>query len=427
MKNDIGRTASIWVMTEEVPPQPLLVGDTHADVCIVGAGISGMTTAYLLGREGKSVVVLNDGFIGSGQTERTTAHLSNEIDDTYSEIERLHGREAAHLVAQSHTAAIDRIEAIVSEERIDCGFERIDGYLFVPSGDSTDVLDRELEAVQNAGLVDVELIQRTPIDSFDTGPCLRFPRQGQFHPLKYLSGLARAIRRDGGRIFIGARVEKIKGGSGAYVKTSRGNIVNADTIVVATNTPINDLFTIYTKQVRYMTYAIGACVPRGSITKALYWDTSDPYHYIRLQGIRSVRMADEKNNKSSGHDILIVGGEDHRIGQRSDADERYKRLGRWTLERFPMIERIGFRWSGQVIETIDGLAFIGHNPGDESNVYIATGGSGMGITYGTIAGILLTDLILGRENPWATLYDPSRKTPRTTRRFAGEDLSTQVE
>jgi glycine/D-amino acid oxidase-like deaminating enzyme/nitrite reductase/ring-hydroxylating ferredoxin subunit len=382
-----------------------------------------MTTAYMLGRKGKSVVVIDDGFIGRGQTERTTAHLSNEIDDTYYEIERLHGKDGTRLIAESHTAAIDRIEAIVSEEKIDCDFERIDGYLFISPGESTDVLDRELEAAQAAGLRDVERVERAPIDSFDTGPCLRFPRQGQFHPLKYLSGLARAIRRDGGQIFTGTHVEKIKGGSGACVETSRGNIVTADAIVVATNTPINDLFAIHTKQAPYMTYVIGACVPRGSIIKALYWDTSDPYHYVRLQSMRSIRMVGEDNGKSEAYDILIVGGEDHKTGQASDADERYSRLERWALERFPLIERVEFRWSGQVMETIDGLAFIGRNPGDESNVYITTGDSGMGMTHGTIAGILLTDLILGRENPWATLYDPSRKTLRAAGRFARENLN----
>src|SRR5829696_3508612 len=135
-----------------MPEQSPLAENTQADVCIVGAGIAGMTTAYLLAREGRSVIVLDDGRIGGGMTERTTAHLSNAIDDRYFEIERLHGEKGARLAAQSHTAASDRIEAIVAEEGIACDFERLDGYLFVPPGESKDVLEREVNAAQRAGL-----------------------------------------------------------------------------------------------------------------------------------------------------------------------------------------------------------------------------------------------------------------------------------
>jgi len=156
-----------------------------------------MTTAYLLARAGKSVVVLDDGPIGGGMTERTTAHLSNAYDDRYKEMERLHGEDGARLIATSHTAAIDRIEAIIAEEGIDCDFERLDGYLFAPPGESKQILEDEMKAAHRAGLTEVEQVERAPIADFDTGMCLRFPRQGQFHPLKYLSGLFRAIERSG--------------------------------------------------------------------------------------------------------------------------------------------------------------------------------------------------------------------------------------
>lgn len=200
MQSDNGRqSTSLWMATITVPPEPTLTNDAHADVCVVGAGIAGLTTAYLLARQGKGVMVLDDGPIAGGQTQRTTAHLSNAIDDRYYEIERLHGLDGARLAAASHTAAIDRIEAIVRDEQIACDFERLDGYLFLPPGESREVLDRELAAAHRAGLTGVEQLPRAPLASFDTGPCLRFPRQGQFHPLKYLAGLARAIRREGAR------------------------------------------------------------------------------------------------------------------------------------------------------------------------------------------------------------------------------------
>jgi Rieske Fe-S protein len=181
---------------------------------------------------------------------------------------------------------------------------------------------------------------------------------------------------------------------------------------VATNTPVNDLFAIHTKQAAYLTYVMGARVPRGSVTKALYWDTPDPYHYVRIE-----------SSGAEKHDILIVGGEDHKSGQADDAGERFARLESWTRTRFPMIESIEYRWSGEVLEPIDGMAFIGHNPLDKDNVYIATGDSGNGMTHGTIAGILLTELIMGRESEWAPLYDPSRKTLRALPEFAKENIN----
>lgn len=418
MQDESGHTISIWMLAD-IPAFPPLGSNTAADVCIVGAGIAGLSTAYMLARGGKSVIVVDDGPIGGGETGRTTAHLATALDDRYFELERLHGRKGAKLAAQSHSAAIDRIEAIVTQEMIDCAFERLDGYLFVPPGASTDILDRELEATHRAGLTDVERLPRAPLPFFDTGPCLRFPRQAQFHPLKYLAGLVQAIIRDGGQIFTQTHVNTIEGGSPARIATSTGLHITADAIVVATNTPINDRLVIHTKQAPYRTYVIGAQVPRGAIPKGLYWDTADPYHYVRVSSAVPEETVD--------YDILIVGGEDHKTGQADDADERYARLEAWMRERFPMTEAIAFQWSGQVMEPVDSLAFIGPNPLDAPNVYIATGDSGNGMTYGTIAGILLSDLILGHPNAWATLYDPTRRTLRALKEFARENLNVAAQ
>ncbi len=400
--------------TANVPERQPLAEDTRADVCIVGAGIAGMSVGYLLAREGRAVVVIDDGPIAGGMTQLTTAHLSNAFDDRYQEMERVHGNEMTRLIAESHTAAIDRIESIVAEEKIDCDFERLDGYLFLPPGDSIELLQRELEAARRAGLADVEMVARAPIDSFDTGTCLRFPRQAQFHPLKYIAGLARAIERLGGRIFIRTRASEITGGSFACIATASGHIITAGAVVVATNTPVTNVVTIHTKQAPYTTYVIGARAPRGSIARSLYWDTLDPYHYIRLQS-------------EADSDVLIVGGEDHKSGQAKKYEERWLRLEQWARERFPMIEAVEFRWLGQVMEPVDGVAFIGRNPGDDDNVYIATGDSGMGMTHGTIAGLLLTDLILERENRWARLYDPSRVSLKTAGEFAKENLNVAAQ
>jgi len=378
--------------------------NTHVDVCVIGGGIAGLSTAYHLSKAGRSVAVLDDGPLASGMTRMTTGHLTNMLDDRYFELEKLHGAEAIRVAADSHTAAIERIGEIVRTEGIDCDFARLDGYLFLAEGDKLQTLDRELDAAHRAGLKDVELVARAPY-AWDTGPCLRFPRQGQFHPLKYLAGLADAIRRNGGRIFCHSHADHVEGGVPGLVHVGK-HVVTGDAMVVATNVPINNRIALHTKQAPYMTYVIGARVPQGSVPEVLAWDTGDPYHYIRLRD-----------------DLLIVGGEDHKSGQAHDSPQRYRNLEAWARKRFPMMRQVEFMWGGQVMEPADYLAFIGHNPMDHDNVFVATGDSGMGLTHGTIAGMLLCDLILGRKNPWEKLYSPSRVPLRAAAGLAREDLN----
>lgn len=414
MKSDSSTTISSWMTTADTPQEPVLTESTRADICVVGAGIAGLTTAYLLAKEGKSVVVLDDGPIAMGESSRTTAHLANEIDDTYVEIERIFGADGARLAHDSHTQAIDRIEAIAKEENIDCDFERVDAYLFVAQGESSEELDEELEAAKRAGMQGLEKLDSVPAQGFASGgACLKFARQGQFHPLKYFAGLAQAITKNGGRIYMSTHVTDIDGGKddqSARVETQNGATIMCDAVVVATNTPFNDRVTMHTKQSAYRTYVIGARVERGVVSKALYWDTLDPYHYVRLQ-------------EMDGTDLLIIGGEDHKTGQEDDMDARFSHLEAWGKQHFPSMGAIEYHWSGQVMEPVDGLAYIGRNPLDSPRVFIATGDSGMGMTHGTIAGILLTDLICGRENPWTDLYDPSRKSPKAGVEFAKENLN----
>ena len=405
MLSDSGRTDSIWMVNHPPRVMPPLTRDLRTDVCVVGAGIAGITTAYLLAQAGRQVIVLEDGAVGGGETGRTTAHLANALDDRFHVLERLHGPEGARLAALSHGAAIDKIDSIVRQERISCDFERLDGFLFLPPGESPDILDAELEAAHRAGLSGVERLGRAPVAHWDTGPCLRFPRQGQFDPLAYLSALVDAIQRMGGQIFGKTHVTGVEPGPPAKVTTTSERAVTAEFVVCATNTPIIDWLVIHSKQAAYRTFALGARVPAGSVPRALFWDTADPYHYVRLAG-----------------DVLIVGGEDHKTGQEDDAGDRFRRLEAWSRDRFP-IGAVEFQWSGQVMEPVDGLAYIGRNPGDKGHIFVATGDSGQGMTHGTIAGMLITDLILGRANEWERLYDPSRKSLRSAAEYLRENLN----
>jgi glycine/D-amino acid oxidase-like deaminating enzyme len=305
-----GQTVSPW-MTFPMPQRHALGGHARVDVCVVGAGIAGMTTAYLCAQKGLSVMVLDDGPIGGGMTGRTTGHLVSAIDDRWREVEKVHGLEGARLAAQSHAGAIDTIEGIVRRESIDCDFERLDGYLFLPPDGDEREIDQEFEAAVRVGIEDVEVVSAAPIEGFDTGKCLRFPRQGQFHPLKYLAGLARGLERDRGLIHCGTHAQEIRDGGSPCVITREGYRIDCGAVVVATNVPINDRVKIHTKQAPYLTYVIAARVPRDTVARALLWDTLDPYHYIRIID------AHEPHG-----DILVVGGEDHKTGQEHDGAER---------------------------------------------------------------------------------------------------------
>jgi Rieske Fe-S protein len=268
------------------------------------------------------------------------------------------------------------------------------------------------------GINTTEIIEKAPLQSFNTGPCIRFPNQAQFQPLRYLRGLSQAIIKNEGQIYTETHAQEVNSDG---IKTVNDYTVKAKNIVVATNAPIIDKTSkIYDKQDAYRTYVIGARIKKDTIPTALYWDTGNqnsenlvaPYHYVRIQ----------KMDRDENSDLLIVGGEDHQTGNFSsdnDIEKRYSQLESWAKDRFP-IEGIVYQWSGQVMEPKDSIAFIGHNPGDNrNNIYIATGDSGNGITHGTIAGILLTDLILGKSNPWTTLYDPAREPRKEPSTNAG--------
>lgn len=411
MTNPTG-TTSVWHASASLPEYPPLQGDTRADVCVVGAGIAGMTTAYMLLRAGKTVVVIDALGIGAGETGRTTAHFFPP-DERYFEIERRFGADKAALVADSFRKAIDCVDSIVRTEQIDCEFERLDGFLVSPDHVWDDTLEQEYAVTTRMGL-NVRRLERVPGLSFDTGPCLRFAGQAQFHPLKYLAGLAEAIVRMGGRIHGATRALDIAGDSTLQtVKTEYGSI-QAGAVVVATNTPFNDRVVMHTKQAGYQTYVVAMRVPRDALPRFLLWDTGDPYYYVRLAHAPH----------DSSYELLVVGGQDHKTGQDSQPQKRWDLIEAWTRARFPMAGQVDYRWSGEVMEPSDGLAFLGRNPLDHANVYLITGDSGNGITHCTAGAILVSDLIQGRRNDWAELFSPSRKAFHGIGDFITEQANT---
>lgn len=380
------------------PQFPSLTHNVHTTACVIGGGISGMTTAYLLRKAGMKVTVLENSHIGGGETLRTSAHLSYALDEPYQNLIETFGVLGAIRAAESHKAAIDFIEKTILRESIECDFSRVSGYLFQNhnNNDNSDFLQKELQAAHRARLFEVTFKPEVLISPYYSSPALHYPNQAQFHPIQYLLGLTHAFTEAGGTIYNNTHATHIHGQNPATIETSDGAKVFADFVVVATNVPFDTKLSIHTKQAAYRSYVVGALIPSNTIEKALFWDTEDPYHYIRLQ---------PQYYKDS--DLLIIGGEDHKSGQGSPEDKFFE-LEAWSREIFPEISKFEFHWSGQIIEPSDGLAYIGHHPGQSKSIFVITGDSGNGLTHGTIGGMLVSDLILDNDNRWKDLYDPNR-------------------
>lgn len=404
------QTRSLWMAVAR-PDAAALTKSETADVAIVGSGIAGLSCAYELASRGRSVVVLDCGEIGGGMTLRTTAHLASACDDWYAEVEKARGSDNARVLYQSLAASIDRIEDVQRAEQIDCDFARVDGYWFLAPDCPESRLDEEREVCKRLGVPAEDCREATPLHTKGLDRSLRFPRQARVHAAKYISGLAAAVRKKGGRLYANTCVEEISPDTDKVrLKTSEGHEIVADHAIVATNSPVQLQVALHSKQAPYRTYAVAAKIRKGALKDALYWDTLDPYHYVRLEPL------------SPEEDIVIVGGEDHKSGEADDGQQRFAALERWTRARLPRLGEITHRWSGQVLEPVDCVGFIGRSP-DSERVFLVTGDSGQGITNGAVAGILIRDLITTGSSPWADLYDPSRNIATSLGEYVKENLT----
>ena len=407
------QTRSPWMETK-VARAAVLDRADHADVAVIGSGIAGLSCAYELLNRGRSVVVIDRGEIGSGMTARTTAHLASALDDDFTKLVKARGIDCARKLYKSLLASINRIEEIQSVESIDCDFARVDGYWILAPGTSASRLDEELEACEKIGVRVFDCRQQTPLHAERLVRSLRFPAQARLHPTKYLAGLAGSIKRKGGRLFANTCAESIEQTQGKMViTTARGHKLRATDVIVATNSPVNVQVPIHTKQAPYRTYAIAAPIPLSELPDALYWDTHDPYHYVRLQPLS------ERTN------VVIIGGEDHKSGEVDDGEHRFASLESWARDRLPKMGEVTHRWSGQCLEPTDHVGFIGQSPDDE-HIFIVSGDSGQGMTNGVISGMLIADLLTVGSSPWAELYDPSRKIGSKIGAFFSENVTPLV-
>ena len=396
MRSTREETMSYWTSTATFTNYPRLDKDVGADVVIVGGGITGLTAAYLLAHAGKQVVVLERGRCALADTGHTSAHLTMVTDTRLSQLVATFGRSHAQAVWDAGLAAINQIDEIVRAAAIEAEFGWVDGYLHAPvNGDPAKEREslEDDEALAREFGFDVEIMEETPLVG---GPGLLVANQARIHPRKYLAGMARASADAGVRIYEHSEASDFTDSPRAV--KANGYTVTGEDIVVATHNPLAgvasttgmDLF--QTKLALYTSYVVAGRVRKGVVPDALWWDTADPYHYLRVDPHRDF-------------DVVILGGEDHKTGQESDTEACYRRLAQKLTTIVPGVD-IGERWSGQVIETPDGLPYIG--PTAERQ-YVATGFAGNGLTFGTLGAMMMADAILNRANPWAELFDTSRK------------------
>jgi len=316
--------------------------DISVDVCVIGAGMAGLLCALELAERGRSVTVVERAHIGAGDTSATTAHLSAILDSRYFELASMHGEDAARLIATSHMRGIAHLERVMNAYGIDCGFQRVSGFLCAGNAKQEKDLTREHAAATAAGL-SCELVKRAPLP-VAAGPALRVDRQAQFEPLQFLAGVVKVLKRKGVEIYLPVTVNGFDTSTSSgevTLSTLQGKRIRANQVVVATHSPINDVATIHTKQAAYRTYAIAFETPPTEPT--LSWDMEDPYHYARL-------AVDAATDRS----VLIIGGEDHRVGQDTDTDKNFPRLETWARERFPAAGDIVCRWSGRSSNPVTG-------------------------------------------------------------------------
>jgi glycine/D-amino acid oxidase-like deaminating enzyme/nitrite reductase/ring-hydroxylating ferredoxin subunit len=396
-------TESIWTTEVQLPRFPVVDDLGKLDVIVIGGGITGLTTAVLLQRSGLTTAVLEQSRLGSGETGRTSAHLTEYPDAGYADIVADFGLEGARAVAQSKREALRLIEALAGE--ISCDFERVSGFLYSEHARDRTSLQRELEVAVEAGVA-ARFVERAPLP-YTTAGAIEFPHQAQFHPTKYLAGLVRLYVTAGGLISEHSHVRGIDEDEGrCRVRTDRA-VAHASHVVAATDAPIVGGTLLDTKLAANRSYVIALRIAASELPVGLFWDRDDPYHYIR-------------GATTSAGPVVILGGEDHRTGS-GDAASAIENLKAYARKRFPGAQAIA-EWSGQIMESMDGLPFVGPREAG-SHVYLATGYAGNGLTFGTVAAQVLSDLIRGAGSAHAEWYAPSRAlAAREWAKYAAQNL-----
>ncbi len=390
-QHSFNSTESLWVATAPATDYSPVSEELAVDVAVIGGGIAGLTVAALLKKGGRTAAVLESERVGQGVSGHSTVKVTAGHAVTGSSLARRLGREAGRAYVASNQTALERIASFVAARGIDCDFERTDNYVYAESAEEVERLEEEAALEKEAGLA-ASLVSQTSLP-FEVAGALRLKNQAQFHPCKYLAGLAGLVQGDGSRVFERTRALGVEEGDPCVVTTSGGRVL-AEAVVVATHFPILNRGLWFTKIFPRREYAVAGPVDPGRAPVGMHINIGTPKRSLRT-------VAHE------GGRLLIVVGEDHKTGEEPDTSARYRALEAWATEHFG-VTSFPYRWSTQDNDTMDGLPFIGPVSRRSEHVFVATGFGGWGMTNGTLAGMILSDRILDRPNAWAALYDTSR-------------------
>jgi glycine/D-amino acid oxidase-like deaminating enzyme/nitrite reductase/ring-hydroxylating ferredoxin subunit len=386
-----GERRSYWIASAAGRGFPSLAGGISVDVAVVGAGITGLTAATLLKQAGKSVAVVESKEIARGTTGYTTAKVTAGHRLVYKDLLRKFGEDGARVYAESQQAALERVAALIREREIECDFRRGAHYVYAESDSDVSEVEDEVEAEQKLGLA-ASFVQETTLP-FQVAGALRLDDQAEFHPRKYLLPLAEALPGDGSHLFERTRVLDVEEDSPCVVRTDHGRLTAQD-VIVATSLPILDRGLFFAKAHPYRSYALALPIPREQAPEGMFINTGG--------STRSMRTTPDGDRL-----LLIVNGNGHKTGEEPENEQRYRQLHEFARSRFGLDE-VAYRWSTQDFYTLDQVPYIGRLRRRSRHLFVATGFNGWGMSGGTLAAMILTDLILGDDNPWAQLYDAKR-------------------
>jgi glycine/D-amino acid oxidase-like deaminating enzyme/nitrite reductase/ring-hydroxylating ferredoxin subunit len=398
-------TQSIWKAKAPDLYFPELREEIEADVAIIGGGITGITTAHLLSKTGKKVVVLEAYKTGEGTTSDSTGNLYSMVDNRLHHIQSALDDNTARVVAESRTSAVNLIEYLTNQYKVACNFKRMPWYLYSETGDKDETIEKERKIAEKLGMK-VMSTQELPLP-FQIKSAIKIDNQAQFNPSAYVKGLAERINRQDCRIYENSGVTNIQKNSVFVLSTPQGR-VKATKVILATHTP-KGVLAVQTVLGPYREYAIAAKLKSGIYPEGIFWSTDSKHHH----SIRSFKTQSES--------YLLVIGEHHKVGQAEDHEYFFRQLENDVRKLFD-IDSIEYRWSAQHYKPADGIPYIGES--STKGMYIATGFSTDGLVYGTVAAMILSDTISGKGNPWAETYDSKRFTPvASAKKFVKENMN----
>jgi len=400
-----GKPASFWIDSTPTSTFSPFINNLVVDVAIVGAGIAGLTAATLLKRAGKTVAVIESQRVATGVSGHTTAKITSLHKLIYADLIQQLGEDKARLYGESNQAAIEQVAQLIKEEQIDCDFSRQSAYTFADSPEQLSQIEAEVEAAIKLGLP-ASFVKETSLP-FPIAGAVKFENQAQFHARKYLLHLAKTIPGNGSYLFDDTRVETVDEESPCQVKTTRG-VLKAKDVIVTTNLPILDQGLFFAKAYPKRSYIVAASIDPAKAPDGMFISVGEHY--------RSLRTTPYNDGV-----LLLIGGESHKTGTVTQTEERYLRLEDYGRTQFG-IDNFEYRWSTQDMVSFDKLPYIGNLTPVNNHIYVATGFSLWGMTKSTLSGMILSDLILGRSNPWADLYDATRATPFISETSIKENL-----